>query len=432
MDCPTHLPLSDYEELLSTSQLEVGMTVVRIDIPWKQTQFPLMGFRISDDKQVEQLQVLSSRAVILKNTRVKPKYGKKHSIPTKFSSQTHQYNAKRFTSADLEITQEHHHSAKNYFKRYVSQFVAGQKPDFQDLEYAVEDCLQSLLQQRQAMMWMTRIKNKDEYTVEHSINVSILCMAVALQLGKEQSKVLEFGLTGMLHDVGKIHLDKKVLYKPGPLDPEEYKHVQQHSQIGYDMLSKDPNIIQPIRTAVLQHHERVDGKGYPLGLQSAEISVMAKVVAIADAFDAMTSQRVYNFPKTTQEALATLHRFRGTQFDEHLVSLFTDCVGIYPEGSIVELTSGEVAIVISVSSEHKLLPMVLVILDKNKKLTDKRVMDLNQYRDELGFPQLRIKTAMVDGSYGIFAKEYYSYTATGNKVLMEINKQLSHYSDGSA
>ena len=151
----------------------------------------------------------------------------------------------------------------------------------------------------------------------------------------------------------------------------------------------------------LQHHERLDGRGYPKGALAGTLDFYTRVVAIVDAYDAITSRRCYSSPRSSAEALKILYEERGTQFDEKLVVKFIECVGLYPAGALVELSSGEVGVVLAVNPEHRLLPKVALIRDAEKRTIPQRVVDLSASRNEEGKPDLRVKSVLVDGSHGI-------------------------------
>jgi HD-GYP domain-containing protein (c-di-GMP phosphodiesterase class II) len=237
--------------------------------------------------------------------------------------------------------------------------------------------------------------------------VSILSAAFGKRLGLLEEEIRTLGLCGLLHDIGKAKVPTEILQKPGALTPEEHAIMQNHANWGRDMLMALPKVVHATIDVAYNHHERLDGKGYPRGLEDYQIPYFAKIVAIVDTYDAITSNRVYDRGRSSMEALEIIHRFRGTQFDPDLAREFVQMIGIYPPGSIVEMKTGEVAIVIASNPKNRRRPRIMMVRDANKERLPKfRLMDLSlKPRNDDG-QVLEIGKEVPDGTYGVVLQRF--------------------------
>ena len=251
-----------------------------------------------------------------------------------------------------------------------------------------------------AMFWLSRIKHEDAYTAEHCLRVGILAIAFARFLGLPKSDMETLGLCGLLHDIGKMKIPGEILNKPGALTSEEMAVMKRHTSYGYDLLSAHHQLEPIIRDAALSHHERLDGRGYPNGVPEWKISRFARIIAIVDAYDAITSDRCYQDGRSPAKALRILYRERFGHFDAELTEAFIRMVGIYPPGSLVELNSGEVAIVLSTNPQQKLRPKVELILDSEKQPCEPTIIDLTEQPLTPDGEVYGIAQAVADNSHG--------------------------------
>ena len=212
---------------------------------------------------------------------------------------------------------------------------------------------------------------RDAYTYQHQIRVANLAVAIATEMNLPIYAVEGLKLAALIHDIGKISIPMEILVKPLALSSIEKEMLHGHVQAGYDML-KSVNFQWPIAQIIYQHHCRLDGSGYPNGLKNSDISFFARVAGIADSFDAMLSERPYTRSiKSPHKAVNELYDLRGKLFQSEMVEQFIQSVGIYPSGSLVELNTGEVGVVISVNNLKRLRPTLMLILDTEKKKMEK-------------------------------------------------------------
>ncbi|HAL86969.1 MAG TPA: hypothetical protein DCM31_08955 [Deferribacteraceae bacterium] len=226
---------------------------------------------------------------------------------------------------------------------------------------------------------MTHLKNQDDYTYSHSLNVAVISLALGKRLGKSSDELKTICLCGLLHDVGMTRISEQIITKPGKLTEDEYSEIKKHPEYGYKILN---NGVLPPETATvaLQHHEKSDGSGYPFGLHERQISNITKIISIADVYDAITSKKAYNHERTPSEALKILFSWSGKHFNETLVKFFINTIGIYPVGTLVMLDSGELGIILEPNKKDLTRPKVLVVTDeKRDKLDKSHIFDLARY-----------------------------------------------------
>ena len=197
-----------------------------------------------------------------------------------------------------------------------------------------------------------------------------------------------------------------MLNKPGRLTDKEFKMIKAHTVHGRNLLMSAPGSFHGVVDVAYSHHERLDGKGYPRGLKASGISEYSRLIAICDAYDAMTAKRCYEDPRPSTEALKEVYDNRGTQFDERLAEQFLEMIGLYPPGSIVELVNGCVAIVLTTNHRYRHLPKVLAVRNTVKKAVKEKVLNLADCEAGKLDKSFLIKKVLVDGSYGVTLKTY--------------------------
>jgi putative nucleotidyltransferase with HDIG domain len=237
------------------------------------------------------------------------------------------------------------------------------QPDLPGALQAVEGLADAVTQNRTALVALTAMRNYDNYTFTHMVNVSILTMGQARALGIEGRLLREFGLSALMHDIGKVRTPKEVLNKPDKLTEAEFEIMRRHTVDGAEILRRTPEmpILAPV--VAFEHHLRMDGTGYPFGAKRAQLNLGTMMCGIADVYDAMRSQRSYQQAFPTDRILAVLKRNDGTQFDQNLVRRFVQLLGVYPPGNMVRLSSGEIAVVTQVHAPDPHRPRVRVLIN---------------------------------------------------------------------
>ncbi|MFD1735908.1 HD-GYP domain-containing protein [Bacillus salitolerans] len=237
------------------------------------------------------------------------------------------------------------------------------------LQKVFKDLLSCLSENRTVinLLATTKIHGNDIY--QHSLNVTIYACQLAIENGLPLKNIEEIGLGAMLHDVGKVFISHEVLNKPGKLTEEEYEYVKKHTELGFDLLRKIHEIPMTVSHCALQHHEKLDGTGYPRGLKETEIHSYAKIISVADVFSALTSHRAYRTPFLPHEALEILYAGSGSQFESKQIQLFKGCIAIYPQGLTVKMNDGRIGIISDYNFHSVGRPKVRIIRDEyNQKI----------------------------------------------------------------
>jgi putative nucleotidyltransferase with HDIG domain len=250
------------------------------------------------------------------------------------------------------------------------------RPDPAAARGMVDNLAQAVAQNRTALIALTALKNYDNYTFTHMVNVSILTMAQARALGIDGNLLREFGLAGLMHDIGKVRTPTDVLNKPEKLTDTEFAIMKRHVVDGAEILRRTPEMPAIAPVVAFEHHLRRDGSGYPAGVTRTSLNLATTLCSISDVYDAMRSQRKYQQSFPSDRVKAVLERNDGQQFDQHLVRRFVQLMGIYPPGNLVRLDTGDVAVVLRTYAPDPHRPRVRVVLDRSQRRLD-RPYDVN-------------------------------------------------------
>ena len=295
----------------------------------------------------------------------------------------------------------------NLVRSFMEDVCLGETITVEIAKKAVAQCVDSILHAPDALLWMTQLKNRDLYTSQHSMNVCILAIALGRQLNLSVKELNNVGLCGMMHDMGKMSVPLEVLNKPGKLEPDELKIMQSHPELGWKLLMSSSGMYAGAIDVAHSHHERLDGTGYPRKLTAEKITPYTRIVAIVDMYDAITSDRVYQKGRTHLDAINIMTKMCGTHLDSGLTYKFIECLGIYPPGSIVEMSNGEIAIVVEANQKKRLKPKIILLLDEDKKPRPERMVDLSKMDLDASGQEYRITKIVKADDYGIDLNKYY-------------------------
>lgn len=381
---------------LPVDLLRVGMRIVKLDRPWTQVPVLFQGFTIDSESQASILRqycewvVVENETDTLADALDRASDLKKRTV--KPLPETHPLDQ------EMPKASRAWHNAQQLVDNLTRSIEEGHDVRLEEARTVINDCIKSIKANASAMFWMSRIKSRDAYTAEHCLRVAVFTVAFARFLGLPDEDLQVAGLCGLLHDLGKLRIPNRILNKPGPLSAEEMAVMRNHTHFGSELLNSDPALDAIISDVSRHHHERVDGRGYPDRLESWQISRFARIVSIVDAFDAMTSDRCYRDGMPSSDAIRVLYQNRGTQFDADMVEAFIRMVGIYPPGTLVELNTGEVGLIVAVHPGRKLKPRIEILLDANKQAVEPRLIDLDNPPPDR---RLEIAHPLPDGSFGL-------------------------------
>ena len=253
--------------------------------------------------------------------------------------------------------------ATNIVHTMMDEAKLGKQIDMGEVERIVERMTTSILNNKDALVSLLRIKDKDQYTYTHSVAVSALCISFGERLGFQHKQIKAVGIGGLLHDIGKIKIPNEILNKPGALTEREFEIMKKHVHHGYCMLQGSTRIEQSSVCVTTHHHERLDGTGYPAGLKGDEISEFGQLAAIVDIYDALTSERCYKHSMPPTEALKKIFEWSPAYLNRDLAEQFIAHLGIYPIGAVVRLESGLIGVVVDHGENGLLYPTVRAVFD---------------------------------------------------------------------
>lgn len=306
-------------------------------------------------------------------------------------------DGKRVPAADeLDNARSIYTDATKVIHSLLEDVRLGKRVELEHIEPVTEKIVNSVFRNKDALISLTRIKDRDQYTFMHSVSVSGLMASFALDRGMERERVRQIALGGLLHDVGKMRVPLEILNKPDKLTDDEFVIMKQHAQYSIDLLEDVPGLTQDALDVAAMHHEKYDGTGYPRGLKGDEISEVGQMSAIIDVYDALTSVRCYKDAWEPSFTLKKLLEWSGRHFSKELVSNFIRCLGIYPVGSLVQLQSGLVGIVMEQNETDLLRPDLRIIYNSRfMKYVQVKEVELRK------MPEDRIVEAISPDKYNI-------------------------------
>jgi len=387
---------------LDVNEVTVGMYVSGLDRPWNQTPFPLQGFFVRNLDEIKLLRQLC-RHVYIDSVRGRPPLEvQRHSstpdtMRSRVSARESKKKPAKVNVAPLRIQRNQYPGVEPLKKevkkaRQLHQNVyhaVGEVLDYlgrnelhrvpmQETKRLAGDMVDSVLRNRDAFTWLSRVQEKDEYTYSHAIRSSVWAILFGRHIGlpKRDLDVLAMGV--LLKDVGKIQLDQSLIAN-SQRSPEEEREYETFVEKGVEILRRTPGVEPRVISVVKTHCERLNGSGYPLHLQGDKIPLLGKIAGVVTFYDNITNPRGAQQPVAPSKAVSRLYDLRDTQFQEELVVEFIRAIGLYPTGTLVELSTGEVAVVVEQNFQRRLKPKVLLVRDAVKEpINPPELLDLSE------------------------------------------------------
>jgi HD-GYP domain-containing protein (c-di-GMP phosphodiesterase class II) len=301
-------------------------------------------------------------------------------------------------------------TAATVMNEVLGQLQKGDGLDSAKLKVAISPMIDSVMRNQDAMAWLVQLRKRDAYSYHHSLASSVWAVILGRHLGFDRTGLDTLAMGGLLLDLGKAQIPAEILQKPGPLEDIERRIVEKHVAVGAKLVRTTPGVNADVIAMIEGHHERHDGSGYPKGLSGADIPVFGRIAGLIDSFDAMTTKRPYAPAKSAYDAIRELNGLAGTAFQRELVEQFVQALGMFPSGSLVELNTGEVAIVIEQNRVRRLRPKIMLVLDARKQpRASHETLDLRKVPDGASQEGARwITSGLEPGAYGLDPKDYFA------------------------
>ncbi len=415
--------------------LRLGVFVAELDRPWLGTPFLLQGFLIDDEAQIRQLKGLCRLVYV----------DRRRSIGDQYVAMMRERDHCRLALGSLDdddflavarrlrtgmVDDEARRKARPLGDTGLEEELLFSAPVIEDVQRTlatiretvnsgatvdlarvcdlVDELAAGVERNPDAMLWLTRLKATDQYSYDHAIDVSVLLMVFGRFLGLGRDAVGELGRAGLMQDIGKIHVSSDILAKQEPLSDIEFREIQSHVASSLELLVGQSGFSRNVLGIVAEHHERYDGSGYPRSIGLERISLAAEMSGLVDTYCAMTRNRVFSPALSSQSALEAICRLRGVKFRDAIVDQFVQCVGLYPIATLVELNSGEVAIVIEQNRVLREKPRLMILLSAEKRLLSRPTyVDLMRSPRAPDGEPYRVVKALPPNAYGIDPAEFF-------------------------
>ena len=403
------------EKKVSTQHLKLGMFVSQLDRPWLDTPFLMQGFHIGDDHELSDLRLHCKYVYIDESMGERADHYIVDLDASTPNRDCEPFSGRKIAYEDVISVEQELPQAK-HVKSVIAAQVASvmddvrvsKKISYEAVHSSVTPMIESIVRNPDAFLWLTKLKSTDDYNYNHAIDSCALALAFGRHLGLTRAELDELAVGALLFDVGKTRLPWELLNKPERLTAEELQHARKHVLYSVDLMTRSKRMPKAAIEMSFTHHERQNGSGYPRGLQGDNIPIFGAIAALVDSYDAMTSERPYAEAISSQDAIKKLYEWRNTDFREELVEQFIQCLGVYPLGTVVELSNGAVGIVVQQNRVRRLRPKLMLVLDQNKKSYDgfPTIDLLVETTDKHGDP-LDVVDSLPAGSYGIDPKMYF-------------------------
>lgn len=398
------------ERRIDVKDLRPGMFVCRLDRPWQGTPFPLQGIELHSEDDIRPLRelcryvyidarrevrVTAQASVLATGTRAR----------TRFDRTCIYYDTVALED-EVPRAVAAYDNAAEIVSEIIEDISAGRGISSGSVDRAVRPVVESVMRSADAFFWIESQRSRNRYVYRHAIACSALAAAFGRHMGFTEQTIFSLAAGGLLLDVGKSRLDDTLLVQEAPLSPAQRAELRRHVDYGMRILVsseiRDADVLDMVRS----HHERHDGSGYPDGLAGGDIPLTARMAAIIDSYDAMISAVPYRAQLSRSEALSRIHAGRGSLYQAELVEQFQACLGVYPTGSLVELSSGEIAVVMAQNPSRRLRPRVAVLTDADKAPIDD-IWSRDLMAQAEGAPAVEVRRTLRPGDHGLDPTEYF-------------------------
>lgn len=384
------------------ASLQPGMFVAELDRPWLETPFALQGFVVRDPAEV----IYVSKFV--DHVFVDAEYKAQKNFLALDTAPTHAIPQERLElRADMREARVCFDNAAQTLDKVFDSLRAGRSTEMSTVQESISPLIQSVFKNREAVGALLRLKESGDYRFEHGVSMAAWAAILGRQIGLHRDELETLAVGCAMCDVGMTQLPAEMLGQANGLSEGQQRVIRAHPTMGAELVSDSKNVNFEVLGIIENHHERMDGSGYPRGLQGAAIPLLARIAGLVDAYDAMITPRPWAPARTSHEAAQELLDAKGSKFQDALVEQFIQAIGLFPTGTLVELNTGEVAIVTRQNETRRLKPEIVVVLDGNKNKRDPlEIVDLCNQSDPRGIERW-ITRELLPGSHGVNSEEYY-------------------------
>ena len=399
------------EQEIDSSELQVGMFVSRLDRDWNGTPFPLQGVMLRTRDDIQKISHVARRVWVDLEKSTGPAVFHLHALAPKPRVQVKPPPADHHgdagvapTSFDDEVLigERLLNQLSERTSGLLDKLRRGEPVSQAEIDQVVEPVVRSLIRNPDAYFWLESLRSRHHYTYTHAVNCCALAAAFGRHLGFSDREVKSLATGALLLDIGMGAVPPEMINHRGPLDELGRAFVERHVAEGVDRLRQSGMDDAEVLDMVLHHHENVDGSGYPSGKVEGSIPLPGLIAGLVDAYDAMTSERPYRAALSRADALQQLVKQRDGKRDAELVEQFVRCLGVYPVGTLIELNTGEVGIVMSENPAQRLRPRLMMLTNATKQLRAHFIpVDLKDTKKQPALAEVHIIRSLPPGSYGL-------------------------------
>ncbi|MCP4432749.1 MAG: DUF3391 domain-containing protein [Gammaproteobacteria bacterium] len=411
--------MSNHQKQVTIEDLKPGMYVARLDRPWLETPYKVQGGLIKNQKDIEGLAKHSKFVYVdlEKSTRLDfgdtpMEQGKilshDEQIRLLINSTPKKYQYESKFKEELKSAHRKNVTLSRTIKSLLDDVLNKNKLNLPTIEKAVLPMVDSVIRNPDAFAWLTMMRKRDDYAYNHSLSAAVWAAAFGRNLGLPIKKIQQVSIGALLGDIGKVKLPEKLISNPNLYNAVEFSLVKKHVEYSLEIIKSIDGISDDIIEMIATHHERHDGGGYPGGLRGNSIPLFGKMAGIIDCYDAIISERLHASAISPHDAVKKLYNWSGSDFQPELIEQFIQVVGVYPVGTLVELSDGRVGVVVSHNKVRRLRPRVMILLNADKKFYSTfRTINLNSISEgEDGKPLNIIKTVK-PGYHGIDPGQFF-------------------------
>jgi len=404
------------EHKVKSIEVTIGMFVAGLDRPWVESPFAFQGFTIKSQSDIDLIQRTCDFVYVDVDKSAYPtaitdgavhdvSKNKKRELTLDDITHHNTVSERSPTHEEFKRALLAYNALERTFTHVVKDIQKGNKLKLPLISKTVIPLITSIRQNPDAMLQILMLDSRQATLASDAITTAFLSAAIGHRIGVKNKQLLQLAVGGLLYDVGKLALPKELLDQPRKFTPAEYKVVKSHVSSGVDIIKAAIDSQPAILTMVQHHHERFNGSGYPSGMSNQDIPVFARIASIVDCFNAITSHRPHAQAMSPYHASLKIYEWREVDFDPQLVEQLIQVVGVYPIGTPIELSNGEIAVVVAHNKSQRLRPVVAVLLNSDKKKLKKpRILDLGIKPSASDGAVISIKTTIESGVYELNMK----------------------------